>query len=300
MSNPEVSFPARYTPVNAVAFVRPDGSSEVVSALTPLPVASAALPASSNHIGNVFVDDVADGIAINGSVTAAGTVVTAPLAGFGGGTFHITSGGTGCTISYEQSNDGVNWVSLPIILASASASSVTTTSTSGGMYAFSSSAAHVRARVSVYGSGTVSAVLVLKRRPLNVNGTSLAGGSASIGSVFATGTSNNGVGYTDSITALGGAATFTGTARASNLSQYSFFVATAYADVAGTLFIEQSLDTGASYQPIASAAVAAGTAQQLSIGLTGAFNSASFYRLRYVNGAAAQSTFRLSSAFSAR
>jgi hypothetical protein len=184
MPNPEVSFPARYTPVNAVAFAKADGSSEVVSASTPLPVASTALPASSNHIGNVFVDDVADGLAISGTATSVTTLISAPLAGYGGGTFHVTAGGNGCTVNYEQSNDGINWVPLPVILASAAASSVTTTSTGGGMYAFSSSSGHVRARVSVYGSGTVSAVLVLKRRPLSVSSTSLAGGSASIGSVL--------------------------------------------------------------------------------------------------------------------
>lgn len=300
MPNPEVSFPARYTPVNAVAFAQADGSTEVVSPLTPLPVAPGSLAASTNHIGNVFVDDVADGVAITGSVTSNIQVVSSALAGFGGGTFHVTSAGTGCTISYEQSNDGVTWVPMPTISASSALNTPTTSSSSAGMYAFSSSAGQVRARVSTYGSGTVAVVLVLKRRPLNVSGTSLAGGSAAIGSVFATGTVNHGIGYTDSVTVLGASATFTGTGRVNSLTQYSLFVATAFADVSGTLFVDQSLDTGATYQPVASAVIAAGMAQQLVVSVTGAFTSATLYRVRYVNGAAAQGTFRLSSAYSAR
>jgi hypothetical protein len=75
---------------------------------------------------------------------------------------------------------------------------------------------------------------------------------------------------------------------------------TAFADVAGTVFIDQSLDTGATFQTIASAAVAAGTARQLVVNVTGNYTSVTQYRVRYVNGAAAQATFRLSSAFSAR
>lgn len=300
MPNPEVSFPARYTAVTAVAFAKADGSSEVVSAATPMPITSGALPPGTSHIGNVFVDDVADGLVLTGSVTSAATVVTGALAGFGGGAFQVTSSGSGCTITYEQSNDGVNWLVLPVVSAAAAAGAPATTSSGAGLFAFASSAAQVRARVSTYGSGTVTVVLVLKRRPLNVSGTSLAGGSAAIGNVIVTGTVNTGVGYTDSVAALAGSATFTGTGRANSLSQYGQFIATAFADVAGTVFIDQSLDTGATYQPIASAAVAAGGAQQLVVSLTGSYASSNLYRVRYVNGAAAQATFRLSSAFATR
>lgn len=375
MPNPEISFPARYTTVNAVAYAKPDGSAEVVaidkplpvtsgavafaladgsqqpvsataplpvspgtitfrqadgsaqpvsaavplpvspgnlafrqpdgsslqvSATAPLPVTASPLPASSAHIGNVFVDDVADGFTVQGSVNTATTVVSSSLAGFGGGAFHVTSGGTGNTVSYEQSNDGVNWTALPVIAANGSTTSPSTTSTIGGFFAFASSAAQVRARVSTLGTGTVTIVLTLKRRPLNVMGTSLAGGGASIGNVAVTGTVNTNLGYTDSVASLAASTTFTGTGRQSSGSQYSYFNAVAFADVAGTLFIDQSLDTGATYQAISSVAVGAGAAQQLSVRLTGTFGTATLYRVRYVNGAAAQGTFRLSSAFSAR
>lgn len=72
ITNPEISLPARFTPVNAVAFAKPDGSTEMVTAASPLPVTSGALGNSTNHIGNVFVDDVADGVTVTGSASAAG------------------------------------------------------------------------------------------------------------------------------------------------------------------------------------------------------------------------------------
>lgn len=135
-----------------------------------------------------------------------------------------------------------------------------------------------------------------KRRSLNVTGTSLVGGSAAIGTV----TANAGPGYTDSTTALATSETYTGAGRGNSFNYYSLFMVTAFADVAGTVFIDQSLDTGATFQTIASAAVAAGTARQLVVNVTGNYTSVTQYRVRYVNGAAAQATFRLSSAFSAR
>jgi hypothetical protein len=38
MPNPQVTFPAYFTPASAVAFANPDSTAQVVSALTPLPV----------------------------------------------------------------------------------------------------------------------------------------------------------------------------------------------------------------------------------------------------------------------
>lgn len=338
MPNPEITFPARYTPVSALAYAKPDGATELVSPSAPLPITVgtglsnlepagipvtgttmpaggigltgwlsgiyraciSALPTGTNHIGNVFVDDVADGLTVIGSATAAVNIVSSAMAGFGGGTFQVTSAGAGCTVSYEQSNDGTTWVAMPVMLASSAASAPATTSTAAGLYAFATSAAQVRARVSTYGSGTVSGALTLKRQPLSVAGTSLAGGTSALGSVAVSGTVNNSTGYTDSTTTLAASATFTGTGRNNAQTQYSFFSATAFADVAGTLFIDLSLDTGATYQQVSSVAVAANTAQQLSVRLTGAFTSATLYRVRYVNAATLQGTFRLSSAFSAR
>lgn len=325
MSNPEVTFPARYTPVSALAYAGPDGAAEVVavdkplpvtagatafvmpdgslrtvSSASPLPVACAPLPAGAAHIGNVFIDDVPDGPVLSGSVTATGTVVSSALSGYAGGAFQVLSSGSGCTIAYEHSVDGTTWLALPVLVSNIATGTPSPTSTSNGIYSFGSSAAFVRARVSIYGSGTVSVAMVLKRRPLNIMGTSLAGGNAAIGTVSVTGAVNTNIGYTDSSTALAALATFTGTGRPNSAAQNGFFSATAFADAGGTLYIEQSTDTGATYQPVASAPLAAGGAAQLSVRVTGVYSVATLYRVRFVNGSSAQGTFRLSSAYSAR
>lgn len=68
---------------------------------------------------------------------------------------------------------------------------------------------------------------------------------------------------------------------------------TVFANVNGTLFIEQSSDGGANFDVSTSIAVVGGTGQGFSQELY-----APFVRLRYVNGAGAQATFRLYSRFS--
>lgn len=287
MPNPPVTFPALFTPANAVAFTNVDGTAQMVSAAAPLPV-SLSSPAT-----------------VTASVTSATTVVSATTANFMGGAFHVTSAGTTCTITYEQSNDGTNWVTLPVINAAAATSTPATTSTAAGVYSYASSAAFVRARVSTYTSGTVSVVLNQKQQVAPASGVSLAAGSSGIGTVAVSGTAtvsgtiNPGTGFTESTTALAAGATFTGAGRANSAAQYEFFAATAYADQAGTLFIDQSLDTGATYQPIMSQAVTAGGAANIAVRMCGAVGTATLYRVRYVNGATLQTVLRLSSGFSA-
>jgi hypothetical protein len=246
-----------------------------------------------------------EGATIAGSVTSATTVVSASNNLYMGGSFQVTSAGTTCTITYEQSNDGTNWVTLPVVSAASANAAPATTSTAAGVFTYVSSAAFVRARVSTYTSGTVSVVLSQKQQVAPVTGLSLAAGASALGSVSVTGTAtvsgtiNPGTGFTDSTTALAASATFTGTGRANSAAQYEFFAATAFADQAGTLFIDQSLDTGATYQPIASQAVAANGAANLVVRVCGAVGTATLYRVRYVNGATLQTVFRLSSGYSA-
>ncbi len=381
MPNPPVTFPAMFTPANAVAFTNSDGTAQTVSATAPLPVAisgsvgtqaisAASLPlptggatsanqtAISTTLGAIAAQlpaslgakstaaslsvaaatdqanlepagaavtgttmpaggtgltgwlsaiyrSCSEGATVSGSVTSATNVVSVSNNLYMGGSFHVTSAGTTCTITYEQSNDGTNWVTLPVISAAAANAAPTTTSTAVGIYSYVSSSAFVRARVSTYTSGTVSVVLSQKQQVAPVSGLSLAAGSSGIGSVSVTGTAtvsgtiNAGSGFTDSTAALAASATFTGTGRANSAGQLAFFNATAFADQAGTLFIDQSLDTGATYQAIASQAVAANGAANLSVRMCGAVGTATLYRVRYVNGATLQTTFRLSSSFSA-
>lgn len=375
MPNPPVTFPALFTPANAVAFTNVDGTAQNVSASAPLPVAilgsvgtqaisavslplpagaasaanqgatntslsaiSAQLPASlgakaaaaslsvsvptdlanlepagsavagtampSGGTGltgwlSAIFRSCSEGATVSASVTSAANVVSVSNNLYMGGSFQVTNAGTSCTVSYEQSNDGTNWIALPVISAASPNAAPATTSTTTGIYSFVSSAAFVRARVSTYTSGTVSLVLSQKQQAAPIAGLSLAASSAVIGSVVATGTVNPGTGFTDSTTALAAAASFVGTGRTNSAAQLEFFTATAFADQGGTLFIEQSLDSGATYQPIMSQAVGAGGAANMTARMSGAVGTATLYRVRYVNGPALQTVFRLSSGFSA-
>lgn len=97
--------------------------------------------------------------------------------------------------------------------------------------------------------------------------------------------------YADSTTALGISATFTGTSRDLGAENaYTEFVASATADVAGTLNVDASTN-GTTWFLAGTAAVAANGVAEVKAAVT-----ARYYRVRYVNGAAAQATFSLRSA----
>ena len=67
-----------------------------------------------------------EGAAVAGSVTSATTVVSASNSRYMGGSFQVTSAGTTCTVSYEQSNDGTTWVALPVVSSAAATSAPVT------------------------------------------------------------------------------------------------------------------------------------------------------------------------------
>lgn len=103
--------------------------------------------------------------------------------------------------------------------------------------------------------------------------------------------------YVDSIVNLAASAALAGTTRDSGSSTVikgTYALARAYADQAGTLFIEQSRD-GTTWRsaPADSIAVAAATVASLRVPLL-----ARYWRVRYVNGATATTAFELISAFS--
>ena len=99
-----------------------------------------------------------------------------------------------------------------------------------------------------------------------------------------------GVVYTDSAAVLAANATFTGTSRdAGSTVGYGVFAANAYADQAGALFIEKSTD-GTTWRPAAQVAVTAAMPAELKVAITTRYN-----RVRFTNGAVAQTAFLLTS-----
>ncbi|MEW9901050.1 hypothetical protein ABWL39_20745 [Chitinivorax sp. PXF-14] len=113
----------------------------------------------------------------------------------------------------------------------------------------------------------------------------LVGGTANIGS-------SGGAVYTESSTALGAGASTTGASRdAGSTVGYARFVANAFADQAGTLYLEKSTDNVTWRLAAPPQAVAAGEAREVAV-----FVTARYHRARYVNGATAQAAFLLTSA----
>lgn len=136
------------------------------------------LPAYAATPG-VNPDSVVDGVVTTANATSATTVVSLPMAGYQGATFQITSIGSGNTVTFEGSNDNSAWVSAIATNLSSLLSTPSQLATATGAYAVSAPFAYLRARVSTYGSGTVTISAVQKRATQANIGTTLAIGSAS-------------------------------------------------------------------------------------------------------------------------
>ena len=121
-----------------------------------------------------------DGLSVSGTATSAAVLFTTSMLNYESITVQVTSAGTGCTISYETSCDSVTWVSsggLP--LTNLGNSQAASTSTAVGQTQFSRRGLYFRARVSTYGSGTVSIIAVLSKTPIVQLGLVSIGGGAS-------------------------------------------------------------------------------------------------------------------------
>jgi len=104
--------------------------------------------------------------------------------------------------------------------------------------------------------------------------------------------------FTESSTPLASAGSISGSLRSSGGvsggvgSRFNFFVAEAFADQSGTLYIDKSVDGGTTWRQVGSIAAVAGTSVSLKVPVT-----AVSYRSRFVNGATAQTAFLLTSSF---
>ena len=144
------------------AFLDENGELITVSKSNPLPVSTP------------------DGLTVSGTATSAEVLFTTSMLNYESITVQVTSAGTGCTISYETSCDNVTWVSSAgVSLTNTGSSQAASTSTVVGQTQFSRRGLYFRARVSTYGSGTVSVVTALSKTPLVQLGLLYVGGGAS-------------------------------------------------------------------------------------------------------------------------
>ena len=128
-----------------------------------------------------------DGLAVSGTATSAAVLFTTSMLNYESITVQVTSAGTSCTITYETSDDNTTWHTCAGLRAdNAGIFSITPTSTAAQMAQFTRKGLYFRARVSTYGSGTISVVGTLSKTPVmqmglvNVVGQNAEG--ASVGS----------------------------------------------------------------------------------------------------------------------
>jgi len=120
-----------------------------VSSSNPLPVAQA------------------DGLAVSGTATSAAVLFTTSMLNYESITVQVTSAGTSCTITYETSDDNTTWYSMGgLTVVNSGSYSYTTTSTTALILQFARKALYFRARVSTYGSGTVTVAGTLSKNPV--------------------------------------------------------------------------------------------------------------------------------------
>lgn len=105
------------------------------------------------------------------------------------------------------------------------------------------------------------------------------------------------IGWTDSTANLAGNGVFTGASRSAGQNgPLNFFNVAAFADQGGSFVVQQSLDSGATWQATGAAvSVTASTYATAKVQMTGA---SAEYRVVYTNGATGQGLFRLSSSMS--
>ena len=98
--------------------------------------------------------------------------------------------------------------------------------------------------------------------------------------------------YADTTAVLAISATYTGASRdAGSTAAYQLFVARAFADQAGTLYIEDSTDNTV-WRTVESIPVAAGECKTLTARVL-----ARYSRVKFINGAIAQTAFRITSGY---
>ena len=123
----------------------------------------------------------ADGLTVSGTATSAAVLFTTSMLNYESITVQVTSAGTSCTITYETSEDGVNWQTTSgLTTSNIGTSSNATTSTTAIILQFPRKASNFRARVSAYSSpSTVSVVGTLSKAPVAQLGLTWIGGGLS-------------------------------------------------------------------------------------------------------------------------
>ena len=128
-----------------------------------------------------------DGGTLSGTVTSAAVLFTTSMLNYESVTVQVISAGTSCAITYETSDDNLTWVGCAGLSTTTTGTYVPSlTSSTLGILQFARRGLYFRARVSSYGSGTVTIAGTLSKTPSisalpAIYSTSTEGGAVSSG-----------------------------------------------------------------------------------------------------------------------
>ncbi len=237
---------------------------------------------------------------VSGVINAVGQTVSADVSRASNVMVMMSTGAVaGHNVSFEGSLDSTNgtdgvWFSVQAVRSNAN----TVETASGALaaqpvYAWELSVnglKYVRVRCTAHTSG--SATWKMQRGSYATEPIPAAQVSATQPVSGTLGVNNVTTFYNDTVTALAAAGTFTGTSRDLGVSPQTgkrLFVATAFADQAGTLYVDMSNDN-TTWRQARKIAIVAGDSAELQVAVV-----TRYYRARFVNGATAQGGFMLNS-----
>ena len=152
------------------------GAAPVGSAPTANPVGVSAIDLAglkrailSDALGQLFTTEQ-DSEVFTASASSASVLFTVDMTNWRSVLLQVTSAGSSCTITYECGNDQSGWVPVSGLVANVSTTAVVhlSSSTTATQYIFPKRGKYFRARVSVYGSGTVSVAYSLSLQDVPV------------------------------------------------------------------------------------------------------------------------------------
>ena len=137
----------------------------------------------TDSIGQMMTTEQ-DSEVFTASASSASVLFTVDMSSWRSVLLQVTSAGTSCTVTYECSNDQSSWSSCTGIIAGASTTAGVTVanSTATSQNIFPKRAKYFRARVSVYGSGTVSVSYSLSLQDIAVASAASVWGQVAEGS----------------------------------------------------------------------------------------------------------------------
>jgi hypothetical protein len=295
-----------------------------MAASQPVAIASDQAPVPVLETATVIDGAAAQTAVVNNILPVASGAAATACENFRSASVQVVSTGTAGTFIFEQSNDNVNFVALPVfnsaLVTGVPITAAITATASSIIYSFPVRARFIRLRIAtLITGGSIRAFTRLSSEPWtasaqlvasNVAANNLAQVSGSVTSTLAAATvragfvAGAGIWFDDSSTALGANLTFTGTSRDltvtatatafANAATYAKeFRVSAEADVTGTLWVETSRDNTnwRRAKSIATAAVTGGGFAAEIIHRP----SWRYLRVGYTNGAGAQARFTIGS-----